>query len=224
MDVRDASVTEPGDATRERILDAAERLFARHGFEGASVREITAAAGCNVAAVNYHFGSKENLYREVFRRRLAALRELRLRRLREALEAAGDAATVELVVESATRAFLEPLVEESRGRELIELMAREMMSPRLPAGLFHAEMVEPIRRALLEAFRQAGVRLPDEDLDLVVFSLFAQLMHLVFHVRLLPSRVAMPHMPQALELERAARHIVRFTTAAIRALDAEGEP
>ena len=53
-----------GAETREKILDAAEALFAEHGFEGASMRMITARAGVNLAAVNYHFGSKENLLRE----------------------------------------------------------------------------------------------------------------------------------------------------------------
>jgi len=70
-----------GAETREKILDAAEALFAEHGFEGASMRMITARAGVNLAAVNYHFGSKENLLREIFRRRLAEITEERRRRL-----------------------------------------------------------------------------------------------------------------------------------------------
>src|SRR5207247_5993504 len=68
--------------TRERVLDAAERLFAERGFRATSIRDITAAARCNVAAVNYHFGGKVGLYREMFRRRLAALRERRVAGLR----------------------------------------------------------------------------------------------------------------------------------------------
>jgi AcrR family transcriptional regulator len=60
-----------GAHTREQLLDAAERLFARRGFDATSVREITGAAACNLAAVNYHFGGKRALYREAFRRRLA---------------------------------------------------------------------------------------------------------------------------------------------------------
>lgn len=59
--------------TKERILTAAEELFARHGFDGASLRQLTAAAGVNLAAVNYHFGSKDRLIEEVFRRRLDQL-------------------------------------------------------------------------------------------------------------------------------------------------------
>ena len=54
--------------TRDRILDAAERLFVEHGFEGTSMRMITGAANANLAAVNYHFGSKDALIQAVFRR------------------------------------------------------------------------------------------------------------------------------------------------------------
>jgi AcrR family transcriptional regulator len=76
--------------TRERILDAAERLFMAHGYEGTSMRQITGEAGVNLAAVNYHFGSKESLMQEVFRRRLDWLNEERLRVLNEMELAAGD--------------------------------------------------------------------------------------------------------------------------------------
>lgn len=77
----------PGNGeTRDRILDAAEALFAEHGFEGTTLRTITAAAQANLAAVNYHFGGKDALIHEVFKRRLAWINEERLRRL-DALEA-----------------------------------------------------------------------------------------------------------------------------------------
>jgi AcrR family transcriptional regulator len=68
-------------STRDRILGAAEELFAQRGFEGASLRQLTTAAGVNLAAVNYHFGSKEKLVEEVFRRRLDALNGRGPRRL-----------------------------------------------------------------------------------------------------------------------------------------------
>ena len=71
----------PGKAagdTRSRILDAAERLFMEHGFDGTSMRMITSQAGVNLAAVNYHFGTKELLIQEVFRRRLTHLNQSRL--------------------------------------------------------------------------------------------------------------------------------------------------
>ena len=57
-------------STKDRILGAAEELFAQHGFAGTSLRQVTSRADVNIAAVNYHFGSKENLVNEVFRRRM----------------------------------------------------------------------------------------------------------------------------------------------------------
>ncbi|TVR66179.1 MAG: TetR/AcrR family transcriptional regulator [Gemmatimonadales bacterium] len=65
----------PSQDTRHRLLKAARRLFAERGFDGASVRAITGAAGTNVAAVGYHFGSKEELYKEVIRALDAPLAE-----------------------------------------------------------------------------------------------------------------------------------------------------
>ncbi|MBT9496197.1 MULTISPECIES: TetR family transcriptional regulator [Zoogloea] len=72
--------------TRSRILDAAEVLFMDHGFDGTSMRMITSRAAVNLAAVNYHFGSKELLIQEVFRRRLTDLNKARLAAL-DVLEA-----------------------------------------------------------------------------------------------------------------------------------------
>ena len=74
-----------GDSdTRGQILVVAERLFALRGFRNVSVREITAEAGVNLAAVNYHFGSRDRLLFEIFRRRTGELSRERARRLHEA--------------------------------------------------------------------------------------------------------------------------------------------
>lgn len=74
-----------GDATKQRLLDAAERLFAVYGFEGVSVRQIAEAADTDLAMINYHFGSKEGLYRAIFRRRSESLNTERLAALDRAL-------------------------------------------------------------------------------------------------------------------------------------------
>ena len=65
----EAPAAEESD-TRTRLLDAAERLFAERTYSETSLRAITTAAGANLAAVNYHFGSKERLFRAVFHRRV----------------------------------------------------------------------------------------------------------------------------------------------------------
>ena len=77
--------------TRERILDAAEGLFMAHGFEATSMRMITGMAHVNLAAVNYHFGTKDALIHEVFRRRLRDLNRRRLAALSAEEVAAGGA-------------------------------------------------------------------------------------------------------------------------------------
>jgi AcrR family transcriptional regulator len=110
---RPARATPPeggrGAETRERLLDAAERIFAERGFEGASMRAVTQAAGASVSAANYHFGSKEALLRATLMRCVGPLNERRLARL-DVLEAeAGDRS---LQLETIIEAFLRPVFEE----------------------------------------------------------------------------------------------------------------
>jgi AcrR family transcriptional regulator len=94
--------------TKEKIMDAAEQLFARRGFHGTSVREITGTAGVDLALVNYHFGSKKELLAAVIERRGHVLNEERLQRLTdERLRAAPDAPSTEAVVD----AFLDPILD-----------------------------------------------------------------------------------------------------------------
>lgn len=73
-------------STKDRILGAAEELFAQYGFAGTSLRQVTSRADVNIAAVNYHFGSKENLVNEVFRRRMDEMSAQRLAALKAAVE------------------------------------------------------------------------------------------------------------------------------------------
>ena len=96
--------------TRERILDAAERLFATRGLERVSTREITKAAEANVGAINYYFGSKEGLVFAVFDRRLTPITEERLAALDAVEEAAGETAPK---VEDVLSAYVAPAVEHA---------------------------------------------------------------------------------------------------------------
>lgn len=91
-----------GEATRDRIFTAAERLFALKGFAEVSVRDITTEAGVNLAAVNYHFGSRDALLFEIFRARTSELNRTRARLLHEAQDAHEG--------ETPLRAILEALI------------------------------------------------------------------------------------------------------------------
>src|SRR3984893_16949649 len=89
--------------TKDRILDAAEKLFSDNGFEATSLRDITTDAQVNLAAVNYHFQSKDSLIDAVIARRVEPVNRRRL----EMLDAAGPEATVEQIL----TAFLTPALE-----------------------------------------------------------------------------------------------------------------
>ncbi len=118
-------------STKEKILDAAERLFARSGFHRTSLRAITAEAGVNLAAVNYHFGSKDSLIGEVFRRRLRILNGERSRRLEE-IRKASSSRGKRPGLEETLRAFIEPsvsLLESEQGKSFVNIVARAMTDP-----------------------------------------------------------------------------------------------
>jgi AcrR family transcriptional regulator len=124
----------PEHETRTRILDAAEELFMQHGFGATSMRLLTAKAGVNLAAVNYHFGSKDALIEAVFRRRVDPMNAARVAEL-EKLEA--DAAGRPLSPEAIIRAFIGPslrLVEDAKsgGRNFIRLLGRSYSEPSKP--------------------------------------------------------------------------------------------
>ena len=99
----------PSVSTKTKILDSAEQLFAQQGFGETSLRAITAAAGVNLAAVNYHFGSKEALAGAVVGRLMAPINEERLRLLDEL-----EAGETEPLLENIVRAFVGPAVRFSQ--------------------------------------------------------------------------------------------------------------
>ena len=127
--------------TRERILDAAESLFVEHGFEATSMRMITGRAGVNLASVNYHFGSKEALIQEVFRRRLTWLNHERLRALdRVEAEAKGAALKPHQIVEAFFGVSLRMAADtEHGGHTFMRLLGRTYTEPTAFVRQFLAE-------------------------------------------------------------------------------------
>ena len=137
------------DLTTERILDTAEILFAQKGYRAVSVREITSAAECNLAAVNYHFGNKENLYLEVFRSRWVP-RAIRLRESFRKYLASQDSLSESTVVRALAQAFVDgPLSDDERLRHS-QLMTREMTQP--------TKAFEHVAEQVAEDLRLEGVQ------------------------------------------------------------------
>jgi AcrR family transcriptional regulator len=136
------------DATRNRILETAERHFALHGFSGTSLRGITRDARVNVAAIHYHYGSKEELLRATLERIVAPVNAERLRLLDEALAAADGPPSVEAILS----AFLCPDLILIR-----DLGERGMMIARF-SGRSATEPDEVVARVLGEVFGDLGAR------------------------------------------------------------------
>lgn len=114
-------------STKERILEVTERLVAERGFESVTLRDITGAAGVNVAAVNYHFGSKEKLFEEIQCRYIAPVNGERLRMLGE-VTAGGRVASVREILEAFMRPFLTVVKRSEMSERLFfKLMGRCVM-------------------------------------------------------------------------------------------------
>ena len=157
-------------ATTERIMDAAERLFADHGFEGTSIRDIVEAAQVNLAAIHYHFRSKEALLEAVLTRRISLVNDARLERL-DAAETA--AAPHSPSVEEILRAFIVPTVEFAQrneaGATFVQLMSRMFTEPHFSLtdflGRKFGEMINRFTNAFVDA-------LPDVPREVVLWRAF----------------------------------------------------
>lgn len=143
----DVDRQETGTDTRQSLLDAAERLFAQHGIDAASLRAITREAGANLASVHYHFGSKDGLVRAVFARRLGPMNQERLELL-DRLLAEREPPPLEAVI----RAFVAPVVSMGCGLADVETESSARQFPRLLSRAF-GEPEERARAILLDEFR-----------------------------------------------------------------------
>ena len=149
----------PQHETRTRILDAAEELFMQHGFEGTSMRHLTSRAGVNLAAVNYHFGSKHALIEAVFRRRLDPMNAERI----AALERLQDGSPEKII-----RAFVGPslrLIEDSSGgRNFIRLLGRTYSEPAKEIRALIGQMYAPAMERYKAALKRALPQMPEDEL------------------------------------------------------------
>ncbi|AWP87218.1 TetR family transcriptional regulator [Bordetella bronchiseptica] len=144
-------------STREIILETAEQLFAQQGHDGTSMRQITSAAGVNLAAVNYHFGSKEALVQAVLKRRLEEVNRERLRLLDELEAAAGG---TPLKPSQIVDAFFGTLLRlaaspDHAGKSFLPLLERTMTDPsgfiRTLFAEEYADVMERYKNALFAA-------------------------------------------------------------------------
>lgn len=151
--------------TRDRILDAAEKLFAQKGFEGVSVRQIMTAAEADVSLAYYHFKSKRDLFDEVMLRRAEHLNAIRLSAL-EAVEQhhSDDEPTVEEIIGAFTNPLLDLLAEDhDEWKHYFQLIAQINNSPEW-GGELMTRYFDPLVRRFIEALRRALPDCSEEDL------------------------------------------------------------
>jgi AcrR family transcriptional regulator len=159
--------TEPHVDTREALLDAAEKLFSEHGIQASSLRMITQQAGANLAAVHYHFGSKEGLVRTVFSRRLRPLEEERFRLLEACdLSRGAEGQGIEQVI----HAFVAPLIRRMReasddgADSFAQLMGRAFTEPNEETRSMLIQEFKPTADRFVDALRLLLPHLPEPEL------------------------------------------------------------
>ncbi len=155
----------PHRETQLRILDAAEELFMQHGFEGTSMRSLTARAGVNLAAVNYHFGSKHALIEAVFRRRLDPMNGERIAALeRLEKESGGRALGPRAIIGAFIGASLRMIEDAKGGRNFIRLLGRTYTDPSKQIRALIGGLYAPAMERFKAAFERALPEMPREEL------------------------------------------------------------
>ncbi len=198
-------------STKDRILGAAEELFAQFGFSGTSLRQVTSRADVNIAAVNYHFGSKENLVNEVFRRRMDGMSADRL----SALKAAVDQSPDEL--EPILAAFVEPALALAQDRHgggaFVRVVARAYAEKNDSLRKFLSDHYGHVLRDFAKAIATCVPSLSKEELYWRLDFLAGALTYAMADFGLIkrPAGVS-----EKAHRERAARELIRFAAAGFK--------
>ena len=198
-------IAKPAD-TKTRILDAAEKLFGKSGFDATSLRDITAEADVNLAAVNYHFQSKESLIDSVIARRIEPVNQKRL----SMLESAGPNPNLEQIL----IAFLAPVLNQDLSGAF-ELLARILATP----DMFVTRLFKTHLASIVERFSEAiGKALPELSRTEILWRLHftgGAMAHVLARSHLLPE--LMPGFPEPPDRQAILARLVTFAAAGFRA-------
>jgi len=208
--VRDPIASDP---TRAKLLEAAREVFAECGYYGATVRKICTRAGANVAAVNYHFGDKMELYTEVLRQLVSAVHSGQRENIRKIL---GEHAAPEKVLREVIRAMLETMCGAHRPTLHFRLMAHELAQPTPTLSRIIEEETRPNYERLCEIIGQIlGLPRDHEKTRLCTHSVIGQVVHYAHAgpvmTQLWPELKMTPE-----QLEQIGNHIAEFSLAYLR--------
>ncbi|MCR6662345.1 MAG: TetR family transcriptional regulator [Luteimonas sp.] len=198
-------------STKDRILGAAEELFAQYGFAGTSLRQVTGRADVNIAAVNYHFGSKDNLVNEVFRRRMDVMSAQRLSQLKDAQAASPGE------LEPILGAFVEPALamaqDKHGGGAFIRVIARAYAEKNDGLRKFLSDQYGHVQRDFAKAISGCLPALTKEELYWRLDFLAGALTYAMADFGLIKRPV---NVTEAAHRQRAAAELIRFAAAGLR--------
>ncbi len=194
------------EQTRKRLLDAAREVFSQHGFQGTTVREICRRAEANVAAVNYHFGSKDGLLAETLN--FGALEAMQL------ANANADKCP-EIRLRLFIRDFMLMLLDETNGSLSCRIMARELADPTPALDKIVREAIAPLHEFLGKLLREiSGEKTEEALLRRCMHSILGQCLY-YRHSHPVLQRLHPGMRYDQKEIEAIARHIADFSLMGI---------
>lgn len=199
--------------TKTKILDVAEFLFAEHGLEGVSIRDITNKAKVNLAAIGYHFGSKQDLIAAVFERRIVPVNEARLKALALVEKAAGKKApNVEDILEAFIRPALECCQKKAQGGSFSKLFGRCLSEPSPEIEAMLKKQFEPLSERMDRALMKALPNLSRTEIFWRMKFTFGALHHW-----LLTKEKFVPHWVEDSDMEEQVQTLISYAAAGFRA-------
>jgi len=197
--------------TRARVLQTAERLFGERGFKMVTVRDICKAARANVAAVNYHFGSKMGLYRQVLQNAIDTMRETT-----EAAREAGKGRRPEEQLRRFIHVFLHRILRSGR-LSIHRIITREMNDPTPALDALVDQGVRPRVEYLSGVIGQI-LGCPPRDPRVLRCVASVQAQAVAYFPNPIAARLGFVFEPTPAQVETAARHIATFSIAGVRAI------
>ncbi len=207
------------ERTQERIVESAEGIFAEKGFAAMTLREVTERAGVNLAAVNYHFGSKEGLVTEIFRRRIEPINRGRMELLEAKLEETkGEPLSLRSLYEVMLMPLAEALMPEGCFDELfLGIITQSLVEPSEFLQQAHHNFVKDIAERFGLELRRS-LRIPgmseEEMAWRMYFSLSTILGALIQHKRI---GTCFPTIPDATDVKGFTRHLIRYICGGMEA-------
>jgi AcrR family transcriptional regulator len=199
---------EPRDEIKERLLNAAEQLFCQKGFEATSIRDLTALARCNIAAVNYHFGDKKRLYAEMFRRQVQGMVTQDFQAIEEVM--AGPSPCLEDLLRRIITPPLKAALRNEAPATAVQLIIREVLNQHVDMEAMTKDLRVLYLPRMSETLRRLVPGLDQAHSELAAFSLDAMTMHPLLFMPFYMAWV------KGLDLDILIDHTVRFTASAIR--------